>query len=847
MLITYLSLLATGQSASLKIGDFTVTVNAENGYSEEVSTANTELELAKIPGLKPNHVTKKEHSIEITGTYGTGTFLRTIQTGNWDGSINITTQFTAASGSRLSAVPFTYHFNKGEQTWPQESKTQPDYLFTSPVAVIETGQEQLALIPQLHPDFRTWPLSLQGFGVVLGKSGAKLPAPSKMEVSYDIILGKKKSDVDFASGLFWNDRTQARSQMPWPQTMPFSRYAAEAYTFQLNNQDRLERGKGFEEFDKKWFTYKLADGTEVGGPGYQKTVQFESDDNALLSAYGLLVWGEAMKQSKWMAKGKQLIELYLSRTGGSEFSYLDKKWQGKESPVDLAVSGYWLIQTALLAPLDDDLKSRIESQIERIVIATSENSDEPEVKAFLAYAKKNMGYDHLSIEKITKEEVEEADLDDLPWLIATLDRQSEKRLLAFAVNKALLHQHMYDSPYYSEYISFGGFGDDEHGLHPATGLLGITLIEAGLRHERLDWAKRGVIALRSMVSGLHSATDAAKVIKPFPFSIQVGRGSLSYGHEHTDQWDIDHSFEGSVGHMAGILAASLTYGSYTIYGESELGVDAIAKNDHGQYFSLLDYNPISISLLNPFDILVNMNGEGSIAPLETQQANPRIVDIVIASKGAQSSVILAAPGNTMNAEIAKTLKVTFHLGEHSFPAEMSSNGFTATVDNDLLAKFPVVVTTDRKDIPSLTKHLFAGPVLDELAIWPRGWRRKGDLSLVAFPSIWDKDPWLSTADQGTGSRNVGLTGKIVSLPFRAKSEILAFDLRGTKDQAIELVDADTRQVLYHLVTDIAESSHLEWDMRPWLDRQVYIRLLDESQTGYIEVRGFKFSPAGPIK
>jgi hypothetical protein len=94
----------------------------------------------------------------------------------------------------------------------------------------------------------------------------------------------------------------------------------------------------------------------------------------------------------------------------------------------------------------------------------------------------------------------------------------------------------------------------------------------------------------------------------------------------------------------------------------------------------------------------------------------------------------------------------------------------------------------------------------------------------------------NTARDGVASK-----GTIRSPAFTLRGDILEYYLTGTGGDgvALELVDTEadgSKNVIASAVTSSAFFVHYYWPINPrWVGREVYLRLVDKSSRGYIEV------------
>lgn len=750
--------------------------------------------------------------------------------GPWIGSVAVTRHFRAGDAPDKWVAPGTSFFQPGSGTSAS---------WNSPYSLCSFGSEHLAVVPNLEAQSAS-PFVTALDGLTIGPclvhrsaSGWQAgPWKGSAKVSY-FFLSFKASDPAAAKNqvrsMLWRHATQWRRAKSDPQFVPFQIAVKETCEFNARPEEMSLLHAPGDIAKPQGLRWTTDQATGFGHPALQKQLNFRANENALRAAWGLYAWGKAKKQTSWMARAESLVSGLLANSPSETFAgSIDLAGAHAVKPAglsDQAATANAALDYCLSASDSPHRKALLDRAKSIAESAAEQNEVTPEMAELLVRSPET-GVD-LIRDRAVLARVHEtianrgtanlgARLKAASYL-AKRAPENYKGLVETLVSTALDLHCLWDRPSDPQAPTFGTFGS-EFGTRADSPEISVALIRLGVLYDNPEWVDRGAFGVRAMF-GLWSSS--------------FGRSGLPVERE-VPHWQAvpamqpggfspRTSWEGGEGRYVALLREVIESagGRYT-GANGTVGIDGCALRPDG----LLGFTLSGASTPSFARFLEPGLGSADAFELKTYPA----ISSLVVDMATGSPIVVASPGMSMPQQ-SLLANASFSAGGKSIPAKQVPLGLQAT---GIALPAKVTVTGKYENVPfRADRFLSFKPMLSVADVFPFGWRRFGDTSHVFFSSLTT----VSTADTGQGTSDPGLTGRIVSKEFCGTGLPIRFDVSGTSDCTINLVEANTNTKLY------------TWSPRPGLSVKtqfvapssmwLQVELEDNSRTGWIAVKPTK--------
>ena len=688
-----------------------------------------------------------------------------------------------------------------------------------------------------------------GEGWVWSERPARLPEGS-VEWRLRVLLTSEADQVSpatLASRRLWPAYRHVWNGLP--QVAPFAGYV------QLVLDD---------EASPRW------SGERVGTPiSADRQVRLGSSANLVFSAWGKRWWGQQLSQSEAVERADQMVRLVLQgfRDGLPPLAFDSEtgQWTTRSQGFDTreaAWTGIWLYHYAN-ATSDEDLRrgarqaairvarllsARLsrEGRMPAVWTGSPGDASDPTDSAPAVWLFRLVGMEQQALTGMNALLTEAVDrgrygtrggrdeLHRLGWTLGALladESVGHERAIQNVADRIALLQRVWepaDEPQptlrglIAPSAASGTAGLAEHAW------VAPLLVEAGIRTDRRDLAERGAMMARSLLGFLPHPL-ARENGYPALLSGSAGKASSGFrmlGRGGFAPWSGFVEGEGAI--LAGLALLTERFGG-AVRSRSGwvVGLDGCAVDESGELVDLLAANPVPYPQARRVRV-VGPNGDDA---QELELSPVKGVRSIYARMVREGVQLVAVP--TVPASPGASGR--FSTSGSAWVASWGARGFELVLPALRMVEDTVVFEGEvgRTRLASRPFAIHINPELEQPR-WPdHGWTRSDGLRPSAFFSL----EWWGTADRGVGLAERHLQGVVESPEFVVAQERLAFDLHGLPDPQcwVELVQADTGEVLGRFEPTRTEPQVIEVDATGFAHRRLRLRLVDRSRNGWVGV------------
>ncbi len=687
------------------------------------------------------------------------------------------------------------------------------------------------------------------------RADRNLDNPDEFSWKFDLLVTSAPQTVREANRFLWARDGAERFLSPLPQTVPFRYYTKPTYDQQTSGNGKAQ-----------WWTSPDT-AAEMRAPvAADGNARLTADANLTRFAYGMKWWGEELQQAAWHIRADEVMNLIVSapeRSGMTPVSFdtSTNSWRFESFDVGAtAVTARFKLKYAeAFSHKSEDMLVEQVTRAARYLLAMSLNGSsalflqeftqsaaikdeklKAEVQAFLSANQPSLR----ALGEIYSAQSMAPSVETVSAALY-LARTDGQAIASQMVDQMFLHQALWQPTTVRGTEIFGAFVG-EHFSEESQSEYSADLLEAVITLGRRDFADRAVAALRAPLAlfahGTHGISGMA-----YPSYILTFTSSPWFGANGQAEFGPWRGLAEGIGQSLTSLAlVTDKFGSmYTHKDGWTMGIDGISIVD-GVTYSSFSHNPLAFEGVFPYEhVDASVDDRTS---LRDPGLFPAMRSLTLVQQE-DGLYVLALPGFTaLNAR--DTLSGSFLFADGTTKrAEFLPTGLGAKTSAEELAMGPVSFQGTYEKIALFVKQtsLLANPPAPGLA-WPMGWRRMRGLSDVIATSVAsDGKPILSTADDGLGARAAALTGVIESQQFMLTETGLKFTLLGKPDSAayVELIDPKTGSVIASIQKQSEGPEEVTWELYDLVGQSVVFRLVDESKTGYVEVRDLRAARIDP--
>lgn len=641
--------------------------------------------------------------------------------------------------------------------------------------------------------------------------------------------------------------TSDRRSNPLPQELPFQFYASLVYRDRwkpigaLELQKRTPEGmiatpEALAAFNGR--SSAKVNGLDVLYTQNQSRIEFNSSANTNMAAFGYAYWGQVLGQSTWIEASQRMTNLWLANPDSADFITASQTFEPTSDPEAAADSALWyllIIESGAYEP-NPEVQNKI-----REVILSAPASDTKTILTCLAIQSKLFaGTDTKTLESTLSVVPEPTptvkNLSRRLWAAAELYKLKKTTLdrLNHATQRLLKTQSLADQSQNPSLPNFGAIGNKPGSLANDAPIAAIALCRTGEILQDPELMDRGVVAMRSCF-GLFQILQN-RTYNPLIPSLHVALANDSYGEYRHDLYQDWKSFESSEGKIVAAAAfLDMKYGAaYEARPGSWVGIDGI-RVEGDQFIDLLS------NLKRPFSRSVTLRQEvqndGTRKDLRNLARKPSIVDADLVSVNPAPIIRVYTGRSVTGVEVfdeKNPFEILMNPGQKQVELAPDQLGFSGIASADQL-KNPIKIQLRYKSL-NLQKSFYL-PLTINFNPQSSDWKTYGQL---AARKPYHQD-WLTTAYNPQNKIDPNMIGMVVSEPFVKTDDILSFTVKGVDEARIELVDQESQQPLIEFLATCIEPTTVEWDLSLYRSSRVFIRLIDQTQKGYVEVKDIKLN------